>query len=248
MGCVDLPPPLCHTAGVRFFNTTGPVRPERHYAVPPLSRLSLDEALGLVRTARYFVLHAPRQTGKTSVLLALQDLLNGGTEASTAACTSTWKPGRRAAKTPRGRCGRSLAHWLGGRGWCSRTDSSTRSGPTCWTTSAPTGHSTSCWCAGAGAVRDAQEQLIVRRETHLDQLADKLRGGARAPRRGAAPERRRAPPLHRPRSRIRARPRAGGSGGADPDRQSDLRGSGPARAHLGGAGGVRARDRLVRGR
>ena len=61
---------LCHTGGVRFFNTTGPVRRERHYAVPPLSRLDLDEVLGLIRTARYFVLHAPRQTGKTSILLA----------------------------------------------------------------------------------------------------------------------------------------------------------------------------------
>ena len=65
---------------MRFFNTTGPVRQERHYTVPPLSRLNLDEVLGLVRTARYFVLHAPRQTGKTSALLELQDLLNGGTE------------------------------------------------------------------------------------------------------------------------------------------------------------------------
>ena len=34
--------------------------------------------LGLVRDMRYFVLHAPRQTGKTSALLALRDLLNAG--------------------------------------------------------------------------------------------------------------------------------------------------------------------------
>ena len=32
--------------------------------------------LGLVRDRKYFVLHAPRQTGKTSALLALADLLN----------------------------------------------------------------------------------------------------------------------------------------------------------------------------
>ncbi len=31
---------------------------------------------GLIRERRYCVLHAPRQTGKTSALLALQDLLN----------------------------------------------------------------------------------------------------------------------------------------------------------------------------
>ena len=64
---------------MRFFNTTGPVVPADHYCIPPLERLNLDEVLGLVRDKRYFVLHAPRQTGKTSALLALQDLLNGGT-------------------------------------------------------------------------------------------------------------------------------------------------------------------------
>ena len=36
--------------------------------------------LTLIRNERYFVLHAPRQTGKTSTLLALRDLLNGGAE------------------------------------------------------------------------------------------------------------------------------------------------------------------------
>ena len=34
--------------------------------------------LTLIRQKRYFVLHAPRQTGKTSTLLALRDLLNRG--------------------------------------------------------------------------------------------------------------------------------------------------------------------------
>ena len=53
-------------AGMRFFNTTGPVRPGKHYSIPPLERLDLDDVLGLVRDERYFVLHAPRQTGKTS--------------------------------------------------------------------------------------------------------------------------------------------------------------------------------------
>ena len=63
---------------VRFFNTEGPIRPDDHYHIPPLDRVDLDELLGLVRDQRYFVLHAPRQTGKTSVLLALRDLLNAG--------------------------------------------------------------------------------------------------------------------------------------------------------------------------
>ena len=61
---------------MRFFNTTGPVVAADHYCIPPLTRLDLDELLRLVRDKRYFVLHAPRQTGKTSALLALRDRLN----------------------------------------------------------------------------------------------------------------------------------------------------------------------------
>ena len=63
---------------MRTFNTAGPVRADRHYQIAPLSRIDLDEVLGLIRDERYLVLHAPRQTGKTSVLLALRDLLNSG--------------------------------------------------------------------------------------------------------------------------------------------------------------------------
>ena len=63
---------------VRFFNTEGPVRADDHYCIPPLERIDLEEVLDLVRSKKYFVLHAPRQTGKTSALLALRDLLNGG--------------------------------------------------------------------------------------------------------------------------------------------------------------------------
>ena len=58
---------------MRFFNTTGPVVAADHYCIPPLARLDLDDLLRLVRDKRYFVLHAPRQTGKTSALLALRD-------------------------------------------------------------------------------------------------------------------------------------------------------------------------------
>ena len=63
---------------MRFFNTEGPVRPDKHYCVPPLARLDLDRILTFIRHEKYFVLHAPRQTGKTSALLALRDLLNAG--------------------------------------------------------------------------------------------------------------------------------------------------------------------------
>ena len=63
---------------MRFFNTEGPVRLAKHYAIDPLDRVDVDEFLGLIRAERYFVLHAPRQTGKTSALIALRDLLNRG--------------------------------------------------------------------------------------------------------------------------------------------------------------------------
>jgi len=65
---------------MRKFNTEGPVVAADHYCIPPLERVNLAEVLGLVRDKRYFVLHAPRQTGKTSTLLALRHLLNGGGE------------------------------------------------------------------------------------------------------------------------------------------------------------------------
>ena len=66
----------CDLGAMRFFNTTGPVVATRHYYVPPLARVDLAEIRRLVDEDRYFVLHAPRQTGKTSALLALRDLLN----------------------------------------------------------------------------------------------------------------------------------------------------------------------------
>ena len=63
---------------MRFFNTEGPVHAEDHYAIPPLERGNIDEALTLIRQKRYFGLYSPRQTGKTSALIALRDLLNSG--------------------------------------------------------------------------------------------------------------------------------------------------------------------------
>ena len=63
---------------MRKFNTEGPIRADRHYHIPPLTRIDLDDMLGLIRDEKYFVLHAPRQTGKASALLALRDLLNSG--------------------------------------------------------------------------------------------------------------------------------------------------------------------------
>ena len=63
---------------MRYFNTEGPVAPEEHYCVPPLERVRLESVLTLIRRKKYFVLHAPRQTGKTTTLRALRDRLNEG--------------------------------------------------------------------------------------------------------------------------------------------------------------------------
>ncbi len=69
-----------HARPRRFFNTAGPIEPDMHYHIPPLERLDFDEVLLLIEQRKYFVLHAPRQTGKTSALLALMDALNGSGE------------------------------------------------------------------------------------------------------------------------------------------------------------------------
>ncbi|MDJ0705684.1 MAG: AAA-like domain-containing protein, partial [Leptolyngbyaceae cyanobacterium MO_188.B28] len=60
----------------RFFNTAGPVRADWHYLIDPLTRWDMAEILRLIAQGKYFVLHAPRQTGKTSCLLALMEYLN----------------------------------------------------------------------------------------------------------------------------------------------------------------------------
>ncbi len=52
----------------KHFNTAGPCNPAWHYMVPPLPRL--PTAHGLAEHGAYFVIHAPRQTGKTTFLRA----------------------------------------------------------------------------------------------------------------------------------------------------------------------------------
>ncbi|MBF0257492.1 MAG: ATP-binding protein [Desulfamplus sp.] len=61
---------------MRYFNTAGPIKPTDHYCLNPLERINLEDVLLLIEQKKYFVLHAPRQTGKTSCLLALMKYLN----------------------------------------------------------------------------------------------------------------------------------------------------------------------------
>ncbi|MEM7589746.1 MAG: AAA-like domain-containing protein [Myxococcota bacterium] len=60
----------------RFFNTAGPLNTAKHYALDPLARWDLPKVLSLIEQEKYFLLHAPRQTGKTTCLQALATYLN----------------------------------------------------------------------------------------------------------------------------------------------------------------------------
>ena len=57
------------------FNTTGLCRPELHYMVNPLRGLK-DPIYRIIEGEEYFAIHAPRQTGKTTLLHALAKQLN----------------------------------------------------------------------------------------------------------------------------------------------------------------------------
>lgn len=50
----------------KFFNTAGPCLADRHYMLPAWARLGQLETL--IAQGAYFVLHAPRQSGKTTLL------------------------------------------------------------------------------------------------------------------------------------------------------------------------------------
>jgi hypothetical protein len=77
---------------VRFFNTAGICFPDRHYMLPPEPRL--PEARPLVDRGQYFVVHAPRQTGKTTLLVSLARTLTA--EGRFAAVYTTCEIGRAA--------------------------------------------------------------------------------------------------------------------------------------------------------
>lgn len=54
---------------MRFFNTTGPCNPTDHYMLPATARLEPFNLERLIAQKAYFILHAPRQTGKTTAML-----------------------------------------------------------------------------------------------------------------------------------------------------------------------------------
>jgi len=72
---------------VRFFNTTGPCFPWDHYMLPPAERLIGAQLDVYIRDRLYWVLHAPRQTGKTTFLKSWAREMNSGGDV--AACYIT---------------------------------------------------------------------------------------------------------------------------------------------------------------
>ncbi|MDR1164839.1 MAG: AAA-like domain-containing protein [Deltaproteobacteria bacterium] len=76
---------------IKFFNTTGPCDKRLHYTLPALPRLvGVNE---LIEKKLYFVIHAPRQSGKTTYLKALTDEINLGNKYYALNCSlaSLWK-------------------------------------------------------------------------------------------------------------------------------------------------------------
>jgi len=66
---------------LRFFNTTGPCNPDDHYMLPPADRLVGAQLHRYIEDKLYWVLHAPRQTGKTTFLKSWIREINSGDEA-----------------------------------------------------------------------------------------------------------------------------------------------------------------------
>jgi hypothetical protein len=60
---------------MKTFNTVGICKPDRHYMLPALPRLDVTD---MIDGEYYFVLHAPRQSGKTTFLTALTEKINSG--------------------------------------------------------------------------------------------------------------------------------------------------------------------------
>jgi len=58
-----------------FFNIAGPCHPSKHYMIDPLRNLG-KEVMDLIDQENYFVIHAARQSGKTTLLKGLARKIN----------------------------------------------------------------------------------------------------------------------------------------------------------------------------
>ncbi|MCB9493004.1 MAG: DEAD/DEAH box helicase family protein [Epsilonproteobacteria bacterium] len=59
---------------MKFFNTAGPINPDKHYFVP--DRFNDTQVRQLIDQEKYFILHAPRQSGKTTGMVQFVKELN----------------------------------------------------------------------------------------------------------------------------------------------------------------------------
>ena len=69
----------------RWFNIGGPCNPAKHYMLSATERL--PEVVSLIRKEQYFVVHAPRQCGKTTAFQALADEINAKGEMAAFYCS-----------------------------------------------------------------------------------------------------------------------------------------------------------------
>lgn len=69
----------------RWFNIGGPCLAADHYMLPAAERL--PDVMSLIRKKQYFVVHAPRQCGKTTAFRALMQEINAKGEMAAMYCT-----------------------------------------------------------------------------------------------------------------------------------------------------------------
>ena len=69
----------------RWFNIGGPCNPALHYMLPAAERL--PDVVSLIRKQQFFVVHAPRQCGKTTAFRALADEINAKGEMAAFYCS-----------------------------------------------------------------------------------------------------------------------------------------------------------------
>jgi hypothetical protein len=80
---------LYHGHMEHFFNVAGMCRPDKHYMVEPEGRLA--KLRPLIEREAWFVVHAPRQSGKTTTTRLLAEALTA--EGRYAAVLASCKPG-----------------------------------------------------------------------------------------------------------------------------------------------------------
>ena len=61
----------------KYFNIAGPCHPSKHYMLDPLRNFG-KELMELINEENYFIIHAARQSGKTTLLKELARKINFG--------------------------------------------------------------------------------------------------------------------------------------------------------------------------